>query len=138
MRTPATLRCLASKVKPDQTDIRHKTIWTWLARLSFTVRTGNRGGNLNSSQLELELEVEVYPSPSRARAGRALMSALAGHVPSQAWAYYYFFWTHFILSLWTAMHLRMRRAAPSVDLDVCEGRVEHDRAKRLPRRLQLE
>ena len=34
----------------------------WLARLFFTVRTGNRGGNfmnLNSSQLE----VEVYPFP---------------------------------------------------------------------------
>ena len=36
------------------------------------------------------------------------------------------------------MHLRMRRATPSVYLDLCEGRVEHDRAKRLPRRLQLE
>ena len=36
------------------------------------------------------------------------------------------------------MHLRMRRATPSVYLDLWEGRVEHDRAKRLPGRLQLE
>ena len=50
----------------------------------------------------------------------------------------FFFWTHFRLSPWTTMHLRMRCATPSVYLDLCEGRVEHDRAKRLSRRLQLE
>ena len=33
-----------------------------------------------------------------------------------------FFWTHFRLSLWMAMHMRMRRATPSVYLDLacCE------------------
>ena len=37
----------------------------------------------------------------------------------------------------TTMHLRMRYATPSEYLDLCEEYVEHDRAKRLPRRLQL-
>jgi len=46
-----------------------------------------------------------------------------------------FFWTHFRLSLWKTTHLRMRHATPSVYLDFWEGRVEHDRAKRLPERL---
>ena len=38
------------------------------------------------------------------------------------------------------MHLHMRRATPSLYLvlDLCEGHVEHDRAKQLPTRLQLE
>ena len=34
-----------------------------------------------------------------------------------------FFWTHFRLSLWMAMHLRMRRATPSVYLDLWGVRV---------------
>ena len=37
------------------------------------------------------------------------------------------------------MHLRMCVPHPqAMYLDLCEERVEHDRAKRLPRRLQLE
>ena len=36
------------------------------------------------------------------------------------------------------MHIPMRSATLSVYLDLCEGCVEHDQAKRLSRRLQLE
>ena len=61
-------------------------------------------------------------------------TALIGHVTSGGTSTAYI---HFRLSLWTTMHLRMRCATPSVYLDLCEGRVEHDRAKRLARRLQL-
>ena len=31
---------------------------------------------------------------------------------------YFFFWTHFRLSLWMTTHLRMRRTTPSVYLDL--------------------
>ena len=49
----------------------------------------------------------------------------------------FFFWTHFRLSLWMTTYLRMRRTTPSVYLDLCEVRVDDDRAKRLPGRLWL-
>ena len=53
---------LESQTGLNKYDI-HKTNRIWLTRLFFmffTVRTGNRGGNLNSSQLELELETKRF------------------------------------------------------------------------------
>ena len=61
------------------------------------------------------------------------MSEIQARVTGQS--VFYFFWTHFRLSLWMTTHLRMRCTTPPVYLDLWEGRVKYDRVKRLPGRL---
>ena len=54
LRTPATLRCLASKIKPDQTT-RHKTI-----QIFFTMRTGNQSFRQTEKSREFICRVTSY------------------------------------------------------------------------------
>ena len=57
-------------VQPRQSNptkqIRQKTIRIWLARSFFTVCTGNRGGNSNSSQLAQSLAIPFVHSTNTA------------------------------------------------------------------------
>ena len=88
--------------------------WTWPVGFINVVW----GGSVTSNSLEL-----TWNGSSSVWSNRSELTRTTPGV-------FFFFWTHFRLSLRTAVHMRMRSATPSAYLDLWEGR--------LPRSLQLE
>ena len=128
--SPQTLRAMRTRLVST----------CWCLQILFSVLRGTRAPQVSHHRHFLCIFVKSISAGKHNKAEKNRHLATFADVISALLTAprVFFFWTHFRLSLWTTMHLRMRRTTPSVYLDLCEGRVEHDRAKRLPRRLQLE
>ena len=99
-------------------------------RLIVALLIANR--SLNSLEIErrsIAMHIDRITCLIRESAVSNSCTLRYGMTSEPTWEGVFFFWTHFRLSLWTAIHIRMRSATPSVYLDPCEGRGEHDRAK---------